>query len=484
MITYPSRFFSLLLLVIAAVSASAQDRPNVLFIAVDDLVPTLGCYGNEIMVANNGSPRIDALGSMGTVFLNHHVNYPVCGPSRAALTTSLMPSETGVTGFRAIRHPDFLPDVITLPQHFKNNGYETGAVGKFHDNRTVGDTTQPLDPDNQYPDGNNVDDPASWTIPYVRASGASGAPSGTKPTAFVVTNESQTISDEVVRDGGITLLNTLAAGDKPFFAAVGFRKPHLPFITKKSYFDIHDSNGNNDYTDDVDIPDFMTDPLNAGSETIDMFDYNGEFLGYDTYSTVPSDPADIRFARHAYYACVSFIDDLTGQILDHLATLDDPVQAGKKMDETTIVVFWGDHGFSLGEHNRWGKHTGEDLSSWAPLIIYDPRNPGGGAQTRSPVSSIDIYPTLCELAGLPLPTQPIDATTTTGRPLRGRSLVPILEDPTASVNGGALIRKNMRGLSYMYRTEQYRLIEHYGDNSGLQLIGICFLAASAARGEG
>ncbi|MEM7790997.1 MAG: sulfatase-like hydrolase/transferase [Verrucomicrobiota bacterium] len=444
-----------------------ENKPNILFIAVDDLVPTLGAYGDATMLANNGTPEIDALASQGTVFLNHHVNFPICGASRIALTTSLMPDETGVTAFQAMRHPNRLPDVVTLPQHFKNNGYETAARGKFHDKRTVGDTTQPLeliDGDERYPDGFKFDDPASWSIAYSSTSGDKDTGMTGRPVAFAGLN-SGTYQDERIMRAGRNLLDTLEAGNKPFFLAVGFKKPHLAFIAPQRYWDIHDTNNNGDYTDDMDIPDFMTDPVNAGTETVEMFDYNDEFLSYDTFSSVPTTPADIRWTRHGYYACVSMIDDLVGDLLDRLATKDDPVQVGKKMNETTIVVLWGDHGFALGEHNRWGKHTAEDLSSWAPLIIYDPRNPGNGAQTMAPVTCIDLFPTLCELAGLPIPTQPLDSVTLTGRPLRGRSLVPILEDPTASVNGGALVHKTQSGLSYIYRTEQYRLIEHYNEGT-------------------
>jgi len=148
-------------------SLSAQTpKPNVLFIAIDDLVPTLGCYGDEVAI----TPEIDALAAQGTTFLNHHCVWSVCGPSRVAMSTSLTPEETGVTGFRAMRHPDFLPDVITMPQHFKNQGYESACTGKFHDPRTVGDTTQPLDSNNQFPNGSNIDDLLSWSTPYVRAS--------------------------------------------------------------------------------------------------------------------------------------------------------------------------------------------------------------------------------------------------------------------------------------------------------------------------
>ncbi len=152
------------------VSAHAAPRPNILFIAVDDLRPALGCYDDPIMQTHNGTLRIDALANQGTTFMNHHVALPICGASRASLTTGLMPEEHGVLVFPALRHPTAgLPNAVTLPQYFKNNGYTTAARGKFHDGRTVGDTTQPLQKigkDERFPHGNEVDDPISWTFSF------------------------------------------------------------------------------------------------------------------------------------------------------------------------------------------------------------------------------------------------------------------------------------------------------------------------------
>ncbi len=446
--------------------AASEDRPNVLFIAVDDLGNQLGCYGDPVMLANNGTPHIDALASRGITFLNHHVQWPVCGPSRAALTTSLMPEETGVEGFRALRHPDKLPDVITLPQHFKNHGYETACKGKFHDNRTVGDTTEPGEPgsDNQFNNGRTVDDPASWTLPYAGGGGNSGTGVTGNPAVFAG-NTNGTYGDRVILQDGFALLDTLSSRKKPFFLAVGFYKPHLPFLAPEEYFQIHDTNGDGIY-DDVPAPSFMVAPTAATGRMVSMLQYNGEFLRYEPFdSTGLPTGNEIRLVRHGYYACVSFIDDLVGQLLAKLEMTPDPCQPGRMMDETTIVVFWGDHGFALGEHNRYGKHTLQEVSTAAPLIIYDPRNPATGATTMSPANTLDIYPTLSELAGLPIPTQPLDNATPNGRPLRGRSLVPVLNDPAVSVNGGAISHKPQGGDAFVFRTERYRLIEwHDGTN--------------------
>ena len=457
---FPKQLFPLLLL--SATALSAADRPNVLFIAIDDLVPTLGCYGDTLAI----TPEIDTLAGQGTTFLNHHVQWSVCGPSRAALTTSLMPEETGVTGFKAIRHPDYLPDVITLPQHFKNNGYETACSGKFHDNRTVGTPGTTLT-NNQYADGNTVDDPASWSLGWVKETNVYN-PVG-KPAVDYANNTDAEFTDHIILTNGLTLIDSIAEGSKPFFLAVGFKKPHLGFIAPTKYWDLYDSDNDGNYDDDFPLPIFTDHPANVapGSAIEATLDNNSELLGYEPFDVtgLPTD-AQARELRHGYYACVSFVDKLVGDLLDKLAATDDPVQAGKKMSETTIVVLWGDHGFYLGEHTRWAKHGATERATAAPFIIYDPRQPSSGVKSNSPVNTVDIYPTLCELAGLPIPEQPLNDTVLIGRPLRGRSLVPVLNDADASVNGGAISHFDKNGLSgYSYRTERYRLIE-WVDGSG------------------
>ncbi len=491
-----------------AAGMGATEKPNVLFIAIDDLYPTLGCYNDPVAI----TPQIDSLAAQGTTFLNHHVQYSVCGPSRASLTTGLMPEETGVIGFRAIRHPDRLPDVIFLPQHFRNNGYQTAAVGKFHDPRTVGDVDQPMtdtqgndpnvsgnDPE-QFPDGRSVDDPLCWSIPYSNAlNGSDNQPSLPK------VNNGNTNAKPAVRydhdvdadfiDGDIAekaigtggLLDQIEAEAKPFFLAVGFKKPHLAFEAPQKYWDYYDTDMDGNYDDDFPLPVQTAAPANAGSIVTALVENNNEILGYDPYrfgangvddggtgddESLP-DTAQTRQLRHGYYACTSFVDKLVGDLLADLATRDDPVQAGKKMNETTIVVIWGDHGFYLGEHTRWAKHSNLERATRAPLIIYDPRLHTAesglqGNKTMSPANTIDLYPTLCELAGLPVPEQPTSNTVLTGRPLKGRSLKPVLLDADASVNGGAISFFNQSGSSgYAYRTERYRLIEWFNGSGDL-----------------
>lgn len=454
---------ALLALAVSAANVLAADKPNVLFIAIDDLVPTIGAYGDPYAI----TPEIDTLAAQGTTFLNHHVQWSVCGPSRASLSTSLMPEETGVTGFKAIRHPDFLPDVTTLPEHFKNQGYETACSGKFHDNRTVGTPGTALT-NNQFADGNSVDDPASWSIEWT-GGGSGYSPSG-KPAVDFANDIDADFVDHDILSNGLDLIDTLAAGSKPFFLAVGFKKPHLGFYAPTKYWDLYDTDNDGNYDDDFPLEDFTTvGPTSASSYIDTVIANNNEILGYEPYDVTGLPTAsEARELRHGYYACVSFIDNLVGQLVDKLAVTDDPVQVGKKMSETTIIVLWGDHGFYLGEQGRWAKHSNLDRATSAPLIIFDPSNPGNGAKTMSPVNTVDLYPTLCELAELPIPDQPLNNSTTSGRPLRGRSIVPILQDPTASVNGGAINQFNQSGAyGYSYRTDRYRLIEWVNNSNNV-----------------
>ncbi|MBI9020980.1 MAG: sulfatase-like hydrolase/transferase [Verrucomicrobia bacterium] len=221
---------------------SPSEGTNVLFIAIDDMKTLMGCYGD----AQALTPRIDGLASNGVTFLNAQCQWAVCGPSRASIMTGLMPEQNGVMGFVKMRHNDNaqLHDLVTLPQHFKNNGYETAATGKLNDPRCVGS----INPDGTVnDDGSTVDDPPSWSTPYVKAASGQGSTTAYSPdlnATIKLAAESVDLPDSSFGDGsicdeGITLLQTLASGDKPFFLGVGFKKPHLPFLAPKQYFDLY-----------------------------------------------------------------------------------------------------------------------------------------------------------------------------------------------------------------------------------------------------
>jgi iduronate 2-sulfatase len=225
-------------------------EPNVLFIAIDDLKPILGCYGS----AQVKSPAIDAIASQGTVFGNNHCQWAVCGPSRASIMTSLMPEETGVQGFKAMRY--VLPDVITIPQHFRAHGYETAACGKINDPRCVGDLN-PDKPSSRTLNGRDKDDVLSWSIPYLSPPKGYSSPNNRS-------NEGPDLPDSEFTDGkiceqGLALMRQVDKGDKPFFLAVGFKKPHVPWIAPKKYWDYYER-------EDFQIEEFQKLPLNGTKE--------------------------------------------------------------------------------------------------------------------------------------------------------------------------------------------------------------------------
>jgi len=399
-------------------------KPNILFIAVDDLKPMLGCYGDKKIK----TPNIDRLAERGTVFLNNYCNYAVCGPSRASLMSSMMPEETGVIGFLPMRAQ--VPDLVTLPQHFKNNGYETAATGKLNDFRCVGEIVAP---DKPTKGGKKTDDIPSWSIPYRTIKGESYSTKG-KPAFDAPDNEVSEHRDYLVGLEGIKLLRELKEGGKPFFLGVGFYKPHLPFIAPRKYWDMYDR-------DAFKIHPFQQRSKNAVEYTWHDSEY--ELRGYDGIPKKGPIPEELQIDLiHGYHACVTMIDDLVGDLLAELDELD--------LREDTIVVLWGDHGFHLGDHAMWGKHTNLEQAMGAPLIVSSPVGKQENGSTESVSSFIDIYPTLCELAGLPIPGQ-----------VRGTSLVPILQNPAASVQDGVvgLFRAHGVHYGYAYRTPRYRYIE-------------------------
>lgn len=427
---------------LSACLLAEKSKPlNVLFLAVDDLKPMLGCYGNTLVK----SPNIDRLADKGTVFLNNHCQWPVCGPSRASLMTGLMPEETGVMGFKAMRYK--LPDAITLPQHFKNNGYETAAVGKLNDPRCVGEL-DPKNPSSRTINGRATDDVPSWSIPYAHPDG-SPYKSPTNRSCEGPDLPDVAFADGAVGEKGLQLLDTLAKGDKPFFLGIGFYKPHVPWYAPEKYWDLYQRKR---FT----LETFQELPSGGapgawktGTEVHGYHDtpnaYPHPENGKMVYPPIPEDKQ--RELIHSYYACVSFIDAQVGRILDKLDEL------GER--DNTIIVLWGDHGYHLGDHGQWGKHTLMEGATRSPLIIAAPHVGEQIAETQSPSGHIDMYRTLCELAGLPVPEQPLNNKQTTGRSVKGVSLVPVMTGESAAVRKGVTTFKG----GYAFRTERYRYIE-------------------------
>ncbi len=410
--------FALSAFVICHSSFSAP--PNVLFIAVDDMRPELGCYGNKIIK----SPNIDRLAARGTVFNHAYCAQAVCSPSRTAIMTGLRPDTTKVwdlnTHFRVAQ-----PDAITLPQHFKANGYWCSALSKiyhhgFEDGRSWNEP-------HWYPKGHSVDtDPVDWTKkiitrhdvnaqeysaksqpdpadndkPGKRANGKS-AKGG--PAFEVSPKQDDELPDGATAAEAVKRLHALKAKGQPFFFAVGFVKPHLPFVAPKKYWDLYDP-------DKIPLP--AIDHLPQGSPEF-AGHTNGELHNYA--GVPPGNPIPAAFAkqlRHGYYACISYTDALIGRVLDALEK--------EGLADNTIIVLWGDHGWQLGDHGLWHKHTNFELAARAPLLISVPKQKTAGQKCDAPVEFVDVYPTLADLCGLPKPAA-----------LAGTSLRTFIENPNA-----------------------------------------------------
>jgi len=456
---------------------SPQNGTNILFIAIDDMNPILGCYGNDKII----SPQMDALAASGVTFLNAHAQWSVCGPSRASLTTSLMPEETGVTGFRKMRgdadnssrvNNVKRPNVVTLQQYFRYNGYRTAATGKINDYRCVG-TLNPAT-GKVAEDGGAVDDPPSWGDPVdpnnlpvdffsnsAFVQHASGWDPAGKPAVATTNLADSAFVDGKICEEGITLMQSLASGDTQFFLGVGFKKPHLGFYAPQQYFDLYTQSN-------FAINAFQDHPLHEVSYT---WKYATELASYDDfYDSSPgsTDPAvgipctNIPEAKqqellHGYYACISFIDAQVGRLL---AELD-----AQGLADNTIVVLWGDHGFQLGGHGEWAKHTNLERATRVPLIIRNPFDGQVDVKTDTPAALMDLYPTLCEMAGLPIPEQPLAENEdpfapASGRALKGQSLASVVSGSESSVRTGAVNLMSRDGhMGYAYRTDRYRYTE-------------------------
>jgi arylsulfatase A-like enzyme len=388
--------------VVAAQSLAADappTRPNVLFIAVDDLRPELACYGNPVAK----TPNLDRLAARGVLFSHAYCQQAVCSPSRSSLMTGRRPDATRVydldTHFRAA-----LPDAVTLPQYFKANGYYCAALNKiyhhgFEDGRSWNEP-------HWYPNGQTVDtDPNDWSKriiqrvgPGVREFSQAAQPAdndrpnvkpGTPPknAAFDVSAK----SDDELPDGytaaeAVKRLHGLKGKGQPFFLAVGFLKPHLPFVAPKKYWDLYDPEK---------IPTPAIDHLPEGAPGF-AGHTSGELHSYKNIPAGNPIPAGLaKTLRHGYYACVSYTDAQVGRLLNALE------QEG--LAQNTVVVFWGDHGWQLGDHGLWNKHTNFELATRAPLIMSVPGARSAGKKCEAPVEFVDVYPTLADVCGLPVP---------------------------------------------------------------------------------
>jgi iduronate 2-sulfatase len=419
------------LAIVATALRAADNKPNVLFIAVDDMNNDLGCYGHQLVK----SPTIDRLASQGVRFERAYCQFPLCSPSRSSLMTGLRPSTTRVFDLQYHFRQD-LPEVVTLPQMFMKAGYYAGRVGKIYHYGNPDDIGT-----------SGLDDPASWQE-HVNPAGRDKT--SLEPDIMNYTpkrglgSAMAYLADKLGRDEehtdgkvateAIRLLE--AHKDKPFFLAVGFYKPHCPWITPSKYFDLYSMNS---ITLPEIAPDFEKTALAPALASTKPWPYMGVT------------PDQARECKRAYYAAIAFVDAQIGRVLEAVDRLG--------LRDNTIIVFWSDHGYHLGEHGLWMKQSCYEESARVPFIISVPGQKTAGQMSPRTVELLDMYPTLADLAGLTPP-----------KGLEGFSVRPLLENPQAEWSHAAYTqvqRGNFPG--YSVRTERWRYTEWDDGAKGREL---------------
>ena len=452
-------------------NAQKEQKLNVLFIAIDDLKPILGCYGDSIIK----TPNIDKLAKRGTVFLSNYCQQAVCGPTRASLMTGKRPDHTKVWDLKT-KMRDINPNIVSIPQYFSTKGYSTQGIGKVYDPRCV---------------DKEIDGP-SWTVPYYKTDskyydtrwgepalgryqlletkqladqfvkeGLSQGMKKNEANEYALkkirpTTECIDVPDNAYNDGANILqakdiLIELSEQKNPFFFAVGIAKPHLPFVAPKKYWDLYQRNK-------MPLAEYQEKPADA----VDVAFHNaGEIRAYsdiapltafsDTKNFGVTLPVDKQKELiHGYYAAISYTDAQVGILLNTLDSLG--------LSKNTIIVLWGDHGWHLGDHNLWCKHTNFEQATHAPLIISSPKIKQN--TTRSQSEFVDVFPTLCDLAGLEIPAD-----------LDGVSLKPVMKNANTAVKAFSVSQYPRSGgdpeterlgyagakvMGYSIRNNQYR----------------------------
>jgi arylsulfatase A-like enzyme len=407
-------------------AAAPAKKLNVLFFAVDDLRPELNCYGAEHI----HSPNIDRIAKRGVAFNRAYCQQAVCSPSRSSLLTGTRPDTTKVydleTHFRKA-----LPDVVTLPELFKQNGYFVQGMGKiFH---------------------GGLDDPQSWSVKWTKPQTAHGAYGLDENNALGRTGsgkkrkeargpayESSDVPDETFHDGAlgtmaVEALGTIAKKDQPFWLGVGFIRPHLPFVAPKKYWDLYNAA-------EIRLAPNPYPPKGAPDYALTS---GGELRSYHGIPTTgPISEEQARQLKHGYYAAISYMDAQVGRVLDELERLG--------LADNTIVILWGDHGWKLGEHGSWCKHTNDENDTNSTLLISVPDMKTAGERTEALVEFVDIYPSLAELCALPLPSH-----------LEGSSFAPVLDEPAREWKKAAFSQyprsaDGKKLMGYSMRTDRYR----------------------------
>ncbi|QGY46766.1 sulfatase-like hydrolase/transferase [Maribellus comscasis] len=422
-----------------------EEQPNVLFIAVDDLRTELGCYGNTQIK----SPNIDKLASEGLAFNRAYCQQPICMASRASLMSGLRPDTLQI--YNCLSLEEDAPGILTIDQHFENNGYKIWAAGKIYHHGTdyevqFGDAYHTVKTEQigrGYLSEDAIKIVKEYEEWYQKNRNQSG---GGRGPAF----EWPDVPDNAYEDGKMTdmaikKLADFKSADGPFFMAVGYKKPHLPFNAPKKYWELYDAG-------EIDAADNPYHPENVSR----FFNYNfGELRNYSGIpkgATAFNDTLN-KTLKHGYYACISYIDAQIGRLLDGLKE--------NGLEKNTIVILWGDHGWKLGEHGMWCKHTQFHIDNHVPLLLKVPGQTA--AKTDALVEFVDIFPSLCELAGLEKPGH-----------LQGTSFAPLVQTPDKKWKEAALSYWPVSNrtdpekvvMGYTVQTDRYRYTEWIRKSTG------------------
>ncbi len=411
----------------ASVSLLAQSRrrANVLFIAADDMNTALGCYGHPVVK----TPHVDRLAARGVRFDRAYCQFPLCGPSRASLLTGLRPDTTQVLG-NNIDFRQFHPDAVTLPQLFKNQGWFAAREGKMFHMNVPGEVGSPKYQD--APSWNHSVSPEGLEQKTPGQGRRLNPPGVSFGMQWIAAASAAGQADTNAADHALTLLEQHRK--ESFFLGVGFIRPHLPFVAPSRFYDLYP-------LESLPLPQNPPDDL-------DDIPAAARAVRPHLWNHMQMDEPRIREALRGYYASTSFMDDQLGRVLAGLERMG--------LADSTIVVFWGDHGWNLGEHTRWQKMSLMEESARVPLIIAAPGRKGNGKACRALVEFVDLYPTLAELCGLTPPAH-----------LEGQSLAPLLDRPERPFKKAAFTQlqfENIVGRSV--RTDRYRYIRWEGAGGG------------------
>jgi arylsulfatase A-like enzyme len=430
-------------------SADTVKSPNILFISIDDLKPVLGAYGNKIV----STPNLDQLANQGSIFMRHYVQVPTCGASRHSLLTGLRPTARRFLSNQAIVTELSNKEESVTPEsfihHLKRNGYYTVGIGKIGhtaDGLVYGYDEEPS-LKRELPHSwnelifNNGKWKTGWNAFFGYADGENRQSMKNKVKPY----EKGEVKDDGYVDGltaelAVEKLEELENKNQPFFLGVGFFKPHLPFTAPKKYWDLYNRDsiplsGLKDIPEDVHRRSLM------GSGELNRYLLTDEKAGLNKKLS----DAYTRKLIHSYYASVSYVDAQVGKILKKLKALN--------IDENTIVVVWGDHGWHLGDKRMWGKHTLFEESLRSALIVKAPTIKQKKGHVKTIVETVDIYPTLLELSGVP----------DIEHAIHGQSFVNLLEDPSTSTDEDYAFSYFNRGISL--RTDRYRFTKYFREET-------------------